>query len=130
MNNRILIFVWLIVLLGCDHTVKFNPNLGYSPDDKATVVFYLENGKGLFNPSVSFPIIANDVEIASLDSGQSVTKYLQPGSYKLHSQTSSVDRISDLTFEKGNIYYVKVWVELGMWAHSVRFTLTDRPEKI
>lgn len=130
MKNVIVILGCILVLLGCDRTVKFNPSLNSLPEYKASVVFYLESGKGLLNPSVAIPIIANDVEIGTLDTGEWLTKSLEPGTYKLHSQTAAIDRVSNFTFEKGKVYFVKVWVDIGMWASSVRFTQTKKPEKI
>ena len=124
------ILLILFVLTGCDRAVKFNPDLGHLPANQATVLFYLEHGKGLFEPSVSIPVIANDVEIGQLDNGMFIKHYFKPGSYKLHSRTVAIDRISNFIFEKDKIYFIKVWADIGVWASSIRFTQTSRPDKI
>jgi len=127
---KIIILLISFSLTACDRTVKFDPDMSYLPDEQATVIFYLEHGKGLFEPSVSIPVIANDVEIGQLDNGMFITHYFKPGSYKLHSHTAAIDRISNFVFEKGEVYFIKVWADIGVWVSSIRFTQTSKPDKI
>ena len=127
---KVIFFILLFSLMGCNRSIKFDPDMDHLPNNQATVFFYLEHSKGLIEPSVSIPIIANDKEIGEISSGVFIKHYFKPGQYKIHSHTASIDRMTTFLFENGKIYFIKVWVDIGVWVSSVRFTQTNKPDKI
>ena len=127
---KFIVILMLLSLSACNRAVIFDPDMGHLPENQATVFFYLEHSKGLFEPSVSIPVIANDIEIGQLDSGMFIKHHFSSGNYKLHSHTAAIDRISNFFFEDGKVYFVKVWADIGVWVSSIRFTQTNKPDRI
>jgi len=119
--KHLIISIAILILSGCSNTgAKFNSSsLETAPDDKALVYFYRPSG--FYGRAIGFPIIANNMEIGSLDNSAYFKRLMAPATYKIHSDTGAIDRISDFTFAAGESYFVKAYVDMGMWISSIRF---------
>lgn len=119
--KHLIILITILILSGCSNTgAKFNSSsLETAPDDKALVYFYRPSG--FYGRAIGFPIIANNMEIGSLDNSAYFKRLMTPATYKIHSDTGAIDRISDFTFAAGESYFVKAYVDVGMWISSIRF---------
>jgi len=130
MKRIIALLITLLTLAGCSWSAKYNPDFSDKPTDKATVVFYFKPHRSLFPPSGSIPIVANDIELGELSGGEVLTTYLKPATYKIHTASFAIDRISTFSFEADKVYFIKIWVDHGMWVGSIRLTQTSKPEEI
>lgn len=112
----------LLFFSGCANTgARFDPaNLEIAPNDKALVYFFRPSA--FQGGGTSFDIIANGVRIGSLDNGAYLKRVLPPDTYKIHSDTLAIDRISTFVFEPGKIYFIRSFIEMGLWVSSVRFS--------
>lgn len=117
---KILFLIFLLSMMGCANTgPKFNESIESTSSDKATVFFYRPSrfvGGGL-----SVPVLANKKEIGKLDNNSYFKIILVPDKYQIHSQTQLIDRISTMVFLPGEVYFVRAFVDQGMWVSSMRF---------
>lgn len=119
--KKVIVTFTFAVLAGCANTgAKFNSaNLERSHTNQALVYFYRPSG--FIGGGGSFPIVANDTDMGSLDNGAYFKRTISPGAYKIHSDTGLIDRISDFNFEGGKTYFIKAYVDAGVWISSIRF---------
>jgi len=130
-----MIFKYLLVILicalsGCANTgARFNPAIiETAPDDKALVYFY-RSWKYVLG-GVSAPIVTNSMDIGSIDNGAYLKRILAPGAYKIHSDTNAIDRVANFVFKPGKTYFMKTYVDVGLWVSSIRFRLVHKQKAI
>ena len=122
-----IIFILLITLSGCANTgERFNiANLSKAPEDQALVYFY--RTFHFCGGGMSFRVIANDMEIGRIHSSTYFKRTLPPGNYKIHSRcTNVIDRISRVVFNSGEVYFIRCFIDQGMWVSSTRFSLVHK----
>ena len=131
--RKIVIIIALVGLVGCYTRVGPNFNVNTmvpAPDDAVIVYFYFPRR---FPPARNFrfPVIANNVKIGALANGGYFKQVMLPGDYKVHSDVATIiDRVAIFTFEAGKTYFVKFFIERGMWASSIRFTVVHKDDAI
>jgi len=109
------------MLSGCSNTgARFDlSSLENAPEDKALVYFYRPSG--FYGGAIDFPIIVNNMDIGSLDNAAYFKRIMTPDTYKIHSDTGAIDRIASFVFQAGKTYFVKAYVDIGLWVSSIRF---------
>jgi hypothetical protein len=117
-------------LVGCANVgAKFNASeIKTAPDNAALVYFY--RVYWLPGSNLTRPVIANDVEIGTLDSGAYFKQFMPPGVYKIHSDTGAIDRIATIAFEAGKTYFVRCFLDRGFWVNSIRFVVVHEDEAL
>ena len=129
--KKIIIIIAIIGLVGCTRGHEFNVDEMVAAPDAAIVYFYrLSAYKGMFQ---SFSVIVDGNEIGTLDNGAYFKHIISPGDYKIHSDTSAlvaIDRISTFTFEAGKTYFLRCFIDLGMWVSSIRFVIVHEEEAL
>ena len=127
----IAVFVGLIFTIsGCAKVgVKFNESELINNSPQSAIVYFYRP-YAFIGRMYSWPIIANGVEIASIDNDAYVKKNLKPDTYKLHSKSSAIDRISTFDFEAGKTYFVKCLLDEGVWVNSIRFVSLDKNDAL
>jgi len=128
--KHLIISISILILSGCANTgARFNSStLESAPDDKALVYFYRPSA--FQGSAISFNIVANGIKIGELDNGAYTKITLTPDTYKVHSQTMAIDRISTFVFEAGKTYFIRSFIEMGMWVSSIRFSLTHKDDAL
>ncbi|KAF3984376.1 MAG: DUF2846 domain-containing protein [Methylococcales symbiont of Hymedesmia sp. n. MRB-2018] len=126
----LIIFLTLMALVGCANVgAKFNvAEIEIAGATNAIVYFYRPSR--FQGSAITMPVIANKIEIGTLDNGAYFKKIISPGVYKIHSGTSAIDRISTFSFEAGKTYFVRCFLDMGMWVSSVRFVQVHKDEAI
>lgn len=76
------------------------------------------------------PVIANKIEIGTLDNGAYFKQIISLGTYKIHSRTGAIDRISTFSLGAGKTYFIRCFLDMGMWVSSVRFVQVHEDEAI
>jgi len=138
---RTFLILVYFTLSGCSNVgTKFNVSeLRLSSNTNAIVFFYRPSR--FLGSAVPFPIIANNIEagksdnyaykkIGSLENGAFFKIIMIPGTYKLHSDTLAIDKISTTTFEAGKIYFVRCFMDAGLGDTSINFIVVDNNEAL
>jgi len=96
--HQLITVITILILSGCANTgASFNPsNLENAPEDKALVYFYRPSG--FHSGGIDFPVIANNMDIGSLDNAAYFKRIMTPNTYKIHSDTGAIDRIASFVF--------------------------------
>mgnify|MGYP000090626027 CR=1 FL=1 len=128
--KHLIISISILILSGCANTgARFNSStLESAPDDKALVYFYRPSA--FQGSAINFNIIANGVKIGELDNGAYTKRTLKPNTYKIHSKTMAIDRISTFVFEAGKTYFIRSFIEMGIWVSSIRFSLMHKDDAL
>lgn len=128
--KKLCFLIAIIILSSCANIgAKFTTIMLESPtDNNALIYFYRPSG--YVAGGASFPIIANNMEIGSLDNGAYFKRLIEPGLYKIHSDTGLIDRITNFSFESGKTYFVKTYVDVGVWVSSIRFVSVPKEKAI
>ena len=128
--KKIIFLLAVFILSGCaNRGARFNPtNIEGAPKDMALVYFYRPSA--FQGSAVSFDIIANSKKIGELDNGAYLKRLMKPDTYKIHSDSMAIDRISTFEFEAGKTYFVRSFIEMGMWVSSIRFSLLHKDDAI
>jgi len=125
-----------MVVLGCvSHGAKFNADEIEKATSTTAVVyfyrpFYFYAPSRLQGKVSDMPVIANGVRIGVLDNGAYFKVVMRPASYEVHSVTGAIDRTSTFSFEAGKVYFVKAFIDVGMWVSSVRFSMVDKKDAL
>jgi len=127
---KVILVLISLLLVGCANTgARFNSDeIIESPKTLSTVYFYRPSA--FQGSAISFPIIANDIRLGELDNGGYTKIIISPGIYKFHSDTLLIDRISTFKFKAGNTYFIRVFIEMGIWVSSIRFTETYKDDAL
>jgi len=128
MKKTIALLAILLLLTGCANTgARFDStHIEAAPDDKALVYFYRPSA--FQGSAMGFHVVANGAKIGILDNGAYFKTVLRPNTYKIHSRSMAIDRISTFVFEAGKTYYVRSFIEMGLWVSSFRFSLIHKDD--
>lgn len=130
-----IIIILTASLTGCSYrSVNNDFEVTSQSSEKATVFFYMAEE----NPSNSFiepmPIKANDILLGDIFFGKPLIKMLDPGTYKVYAKNKygihQIRRVSTFDFLPNQVYYIKMYMDHGLWVSSIRLEQTGRPNKI
>jgi hypothetical protein len=112
----------LIFLSGCG-TIKTVPIDSSSlSEDKSTLIVYHEQGF-----IDEFNVLIDRQVIGQVTSEKPLKTTVEPGKHDLYVEIPmAIDRITNHVFEKGKTYYMKIWLDAGMWVNSIRIVPTDK----
>ncbi|MBU1565282.1 MAG: hypothetical protein KJ630_06605 [Proteobacteria bacterium] len=126
MKNTIALIFTLLILSGCGKmiTVPLDPT-PISTND-ATVIIYHEQGF-----SDNFQIFLDKAPVGFVTSEKPLKISITPGEHELHTVAGGfiIDRVTKQLFEAGKIYYMRIWLDIGMWVSSIRIDPTEAKDK-
>lgn len=128
--KKFILLATITLLYGCANVgANFNADdIKEAPYDAATVYFYRPSK--LAGSALTWPIVANGVEIGTLDYGAYFMRTLSPGAYQIHSDSAMIDRVETINFEAGRTYFVKCYLDMGLWVNSIRLVLVHPDQAI
>lgn len=116
----IVVFVVGLILSGCAATgAKFTEAIS-PPADQALIYFY--RPKRYVASAVIPLVIENKNPVFRLQNGQFIAHTVSPGTYEYHTDTINIDRIFRIEVESGEIYYVRLDIQQGVWTGSWVFS--------
>lgn len=129
--NKILLIALSMILSACT-VVRGNdpmnrsiisPDTDFSliSDKEATIIAYHHQGH-----DDTFIVFVDKTQNMGVSTASTPLKFsITPGTHSIHaSGYSAIDRITQLNFEAGKIYYMRIWIDQGMWVSSIRVTQT------
>lgn len=127
MQKILTLLVSLFFLNGCIANITV-PIESIAPlNDKPTLIFYHEEGCYL-----GFCDVFIDGEmIGKLTPRLPLKINIEPGKHEIYVDPNFlrgmlIRRTTTQTFEKGKVYYMKIWEEAGVWVNSIRISLTNK----
>lgn len=119
----------LILLSGCGTTIKVPIDPTPLSEDKSTLIVYQEDGC-----IVECELFLDRELIGKVIPEEPFKVAIEPGKHELHVKSpaiesgidTTINRITTKTFEKGKTYFMKIWLDYGMWVVSLRIDPTDK----
>jgi hypothetical protein len=115
--RRFIILALLVTACGRDIVVPIDP----SPiaADKATIIIYHDQGF-----TDEFKIFLDKNKVVGTVTAEKPLKFsVHPGEHQLHTEVDMVvDRVHKQIYEPGKVYFMKLWLDIGMWVSSIRIT--------
>lgn len=130
MLNKLGLVLCVLVLSACTVVRGNNPmqhsaidkqmDLSLINENEATIIVYHHQGDGDV-----FPVFVDMKQIGIATAEQPVRFSVPAGEHSLHATGEfAVDRITKQAFKVGEVYYFKLWIDMGMWTSSIRLTST------
>lgn len=93
-------------------------------DARATV--YIYRPKKLVGAALEPSVFCDGVELGRMDNGRYIMLRLEPGTHRLH-MTEKNKRVEE-TLKPGQVLYVRVRIEMGMWKGHGTLHLADEED--
>ena len=117
MRKAIVSIILLLFLNGCGGkmiTVPLDPS-PLSTEEATVTIFH---DQGFID---NFKIFLDDELIGHVTSEVHLKYSVVPGEHELHSEVGvAIDRVTKMDFEAGQTYYMRLWMDFGMFVSSVR----------
>ena len=117
-----IILVSLLFLSGCASKTLITVPLDSTPlsEEKATLIIFTEE-----TFPKEFKLMLDQQFIGMLNPVFPLKFEIEPGFHEIYAEVPMlIDRITTYEFDEGKTYYMKLWLEHGMWAGSVRIDPT------
>ncbi len=126
MKNTIAIIFALLILSGCGKMITVHLDPAPISTNDATVIIYHEQG---FTDNCQ--IYLDKVPVGFVTSEKTLKISVTPGEHELHTVVFGpvIDRITKQLFEAGRTYYMRVWLDMGMFTGSIRIDPTEAKDK-
>jgi len=124
--QKIFLISSLLFSIGC--TTKVTIPLDPEPikSFKSTLIIFHEQGF-----TDEFNIFLDEKPVGIVTSDKPLKIGLEPGNHAIYTKApmNVIDRVSNFSIEDGEVQYMRVWLDLGMWASSIRIDPTFKREE-
>ena len=128
MKNLIIVTV-LLHLFGCS-TLTVPINSKPLVANKATLIIYPTISRRFIEFPDHYDVVMDNKPLGSLMSEHPLKVAITPGYHEFYVDRPIngliIRRITKKMFKKNMTYYMKVWLEQGLWASSIRITPTKK----
>lgn len=126
MKNSVALLFVLFLLSGCGKMITVPLDPAPLSNNDATVIIYHEQGF-----TDNFQIYLDKVPVGFVTSERPLKISVTPGEHELHTVVSGpvIDRITKQLFEAGKTYYMRIWLDMGMFTGSIRIDPTEPKDK-
>jgi len=113
------LLILAVLLSGCGTKIIIPIDDTQLNEDEATVIIYHEQGF-----SDEFTVLLDKTTPVGIVTAERPLKFsVAPGEHELHTEIAMViDRVTKMNFYAGKTYFFKIWLDLGMWVHSIRIS--------
>ncbi len=124
MKKVITLLASLFILSGCGTMITVPIDSTPLAKEKSTLIIYHEQGF-----TDEFKVFLDRKPIGQITSEKPLKIAVEPGKHDLYVEVPvAIDRITTQTFEKGETYYMKIWLDIGMWVSSIRIDPSNKIE--
>jgi hypothetical protein len=124
MKKIIIIMLTLFFLTGCGKMITVPIDSSLISKDEATVIIYHDQGL-----KEQFRIFLDKEQIGFVTSETPLKFSVRPGQHTLNTRYPMIiGRITNATFEAEKTYFMRIWLDQGMWVSSLRIDLTQKIE--
>ena len=121
MKILVIILFFYSLISGCGRLISVPIDQKSLSEDKATLIVYHEQGFPYFK------VFMDRQFIGQVTSENPLKIMVEPGQHDLYVELPmAIDRITTQTFEKGKVYYMKIWLDIGMWVNSIRIDPSNK----
>ena len=126
MKNSVALLFVLFLLSGCGKMITVPLDPAPLSNNDATVIIYHEQGF-----TDNFQIFLDKTSVGFVTSEKPLKISVTPGEHELHTVVGGnvIDRVTKKLFEAGKVYYMRVWLELGMFVSSIRIDPVEAKDK-
>jgi len=119
--KKILFFLTLsLIVTGCGTMITVPIDQTLIEEDKATVIVFHE--QGLTN---KFPIYFDKEHVGDVTSEKPLKLSVIAGEHEMYTKVAVViDRVTKKVYEAGEVYYMRLWFDQGVWVSSIRIDPT------
>lgn len=117
------IFLAALLLSGCGTMITVPIDSTPFPEEQSTLIIYHEQGF-----TDEFNVFLDRQHIGQVTSEKPLKTAVEPGKHDLYVEVHGpvIDRITTQTFEKDKTYFMKIWLDMGMWVSSIRIDPTNK----
>lgn len=126
MKNTIAIIFALLILSGCGKKITVHLDPAPISTSEATVIIFHEQGF-----TDNFEIYLDKAPVGFVTSEKPLKISVTPGEHELHTVVFGpfIRRITKQLFEAGRTYYMRVWLDMGVFVSSIRIDPTEAKDK-
>jgi hypothetical protein len=122
MKILVIILFFYSLISGCGSLVTVPIDQKLLSQDKATMIVYHDQGF-----SDDFRVFIDHQFIGQVTSEKPLKITVEPGQHDLYVELPmAIDRVTTQTFKKGKAYYMKIWIDMGLWVSSVRIDPSNK----
>lgn len=122
MKILVIILFFYSLISGCGRLITVPIDQKSLSEDKSTLIVYHEQGF-----TDKFKVFIDRQFIGQVTSEKPLKITVEPGQHDLYVELAMViDRITTQTFEKGKTYYMKIWLDMGVWVSSIRIDPSNK----
>ena len=115
-EKTFILLACVLSLTGCGTIITVPIDQSLISTDQSTLIVYHKQGF-----TDEFQVFIDGMNIGQVTSETPLKIEVKPGNHKLHVELPvAIDRITEQFFEKGKTYYMKIWLDIGMWVSSIR----------
>jgi len=121
MYKTLTLLAILLTLSGCGTMITVPIDQTLIEEDKATIIVFHEQGF-----SDEFQIFFDREPVGVVTSESPLKLSVIEGEHEIHTEvTAAIDRVTKKIYEAGKVYYMKIWLDMGMWVSSIRIDPTN-----
>jgi len=121
MTKIIFLISSLILLSGCGTMITVPIDQTLIEEDKATIIVFHEQGF-----TDEFKVYFDREPVGVVTSESPLKLSVNEGEHEIHTEvTAAIDRVTKKIYEAGKVYYMKIWLDMGMWVSSIRIDPTN-----
>lgn len=125
MKITTLLIASLMFLAGCGTMVTVPIDQSLIEEDKATIIVFHEQGF-----TDEFKVFFDREPVGIVTSESPLKLSVTEGEHEIHTEVSAViDRVTKKTYEAGKVYYMRLWLDIGIWVSSIRIDPTHERER-
>ncbi len=114
------ILLFLFALSGCVKITHVPLNATPLSENEATVIVFHELGA-----RDTFKVFLDKEPIGIVSSEKPLKFSVKPGEHSLHTEVNAaIDRVSTQSYEAGKIYFMRIWLDMGVFVNSIRIDPT------
>ena len=122
MKKITLLFASLILLTGCGTMITVPIDQTLIEGDKATIIVFHEQGF-----TDEFKVFFDREPVGIVTSESPLKLSVTAGEHEIHTEvTAVIDRVTKKIYEAGKVYYMRIWLDRGMWVSSIRIDPTNK----
>ena len=119
--RSIALLITILSLTGCGTMITIPIDQSLIEEDKATIIVFHEQGF-----TDEFKVFFDREPVGTVTSESPLKLSVTAGEHEIHTEvTTVIDRVTKQIYEEGKVYYMRLWLDMGMWVSSIRIDPTD-----
>lgn len=122
--KAIALLITILALTGCGTMITVPIDQTLIDKEEATIIILHEQGF-----VDEFQVFLDREPVGTVVSEKPLKLSVTPGEHELHTEvTAAIDRVTKKVYEAGKVYYMRIWLDIGMWVSSIRVDPTNERE--